>query len=83
LLAIVYLFFFLLFFLFQRKYIFILFHLDLSISVFLFFINYCCPWSCYKSFSYFQFSSWITICHFFSIQYLFIWFLIFFSWFFC
>ena len=81
--AIVYLFFFLLFFLFQRKYTFILFHLDLSISVFLFFINYCCPWSCYKSFSYFQFSSWITICHFFSIQYLFIWFLIFFSWFFC
>jgi hypothetical protein len=74
-------FFFLIFCHFQRKCTFVLFSLNLSISILLFFIVYCHPWSYYKSFSFFfQFSSWIIICHIlcFPIKSLFFWFLIFF-----
>ena len=56
-------FFFLLFSLFQKKMIFVLFSLDLSVSVLLFFFFYYRSWSYNKSFSHFQCSSWITICH--------------------
>jgi hypothetical protein len=54
--------------------------LNLSILVLLFFIVYCHTFSYYNSFSYFQLSPWITICHilFFPIQFIFFWFLIFF-----
>jgi hypothetical protein len=69
-------FFFLLFSLFQKKMIFVLFSLDLSVSVLLFFVFYYRSWSYNKSFSHFQCSSWITICHIYiySIQSLFFWF---------
>jgi hypothetical protein len=46
-------FFFLIFSHFQRKCTFVLFSLNLSISILLFFIFYCHPWSYYKSFSFF------------------------------
>jgi hypothetical protein len=47
----------------EKVHICSLFFRFVNFSLFIFLLFYCCPWSYYKSFSYFQFSPWIAMSH--------------------